>query len=104
MGFVLIRFRRIRRRTTNRSLKRGLFIIFEREIIMRIELNDAETLVLYDDWLKRISEDDKYFQDISEQEVFWTIEAQMDKVLVEPFKPNYVEIIAEAREQVRNNY
>lgn len=71
---------------------------------MRIELNDAETLVLYDDWLKRISEDDKYFQDISEQEVFWTIEAQMDKVLVEPFKPNYVEIIAEAREQVRNNY
>lgn len=85
-------------------MKRGLFIIFEREIIMRIELNDAETLVLYDDWLKRISEDDKYFQDISEQEVFWTIEAQMDKVLVEPFKPNYVEIIAEAREQVRNNY
>lgn len=70
---------------------------------MRIELNDAETLVLYD-WLKRISEDDEYFQDISEQEVLWTIEAQMDKVLVEPFKPNYVEIIAEAREQVRNNY
>lgn len=103
MGFVLIRFRRIRRRTTNRSLKRELFIIFEREIIMRIELNDAETLVLYD-WLKRISEDDEYFQDISEQEVLWTIEAQMDKVLVEPFKPNYVEIIAEARKQVRNNY
>lgn len=70
---------------------------------MRIELNDAETLVLYD-WLKRISEDDEYFQDISEQEVLWTIEAQMDKVLVEPFKPNYVEIIAEARKQVRNNY
>lgn len=55
-------------RTPNRDLKRGLFIIFEREIIMRIELNDAETLVLYD-WLKRISEDDEYFQDISEQEV-----------------------------------
>lgn len=70
---------------------------------MRIELNDAETLVLYD-WLKRISEDNEYFQDISEQEVLWTIEAQMDKVLVEPFKPNYVEIIAEARKQVRNNY
>lgn len=70
---------------------------------MRIELNDAETLVLYD-WLKRISEDGEYFQDISEQEVLWTIEAQMDKVLVEPFKPNYVEIIAEARKQVRNNY
>lgn len=70
---------------------------------MRIELNDAETLVLYD-WLKRISEDGEYFQDISEQEVLWRIEAQMDKVLVEPFKPNYVEIIAEARKQVRNNY
>lgn len=70
---------------------------------MRIELNDAETLVLYD-WLKRISEDDEYFEDISEQEVLWTIEAQMDKFLVEPFKPNYVEIIAEARKQVRNNY
>lgn len=70
---------------------------------MKIELNKDEILVLYD-FLYRISENKKYFEDIAEQKVLWNIEAQLDKELVEPFMSDYEEQIEKARENVRKKY
>ncbi len=39
--------------------------------------------------------------DHSEERVLWTIEAQLEKVLVEPLDPNWAKILKVARSQVR---
>lgn len=70
---------------------------------MNIELTKAEALVLHD-LLYRISEKDEYYEDIAEQYVLWSIEAQLEKALVEPSTENYAEIIEQSRETVRKNY
>ena len=70
---------------------------------MKIELTKAETLVLHD-LLYRISGKDEYFEDIAEQYVLWSIEAQLEKELVEPSMDNYSDIIKQSREIVRKNY
>ena len=70
---------------------------------MKIELTHAEAVVLTD-LLYRISQKDEYYEDIAEQYVLWTIEAQLNKVLVEPIMANYQEIIQQNRDIVRKNY
>lgn len=70
---------------------------------MKIELTKEEALVL-SDWLYRNSEKAAYFDDIAEQYVFWNIECQLKKELVELCYPNYSDMIAQARENVKNNY
>jgi len=70
---------------------------------VKIELTKEEALVFYD-LLKKISQKEEYFDDIAEQYVLWSIEAQLYKELVEPFMENYFEIIAQARDNVRKNY
>ena len=70
---------------------------------MTIELTHDEALVL-SDLIYRISEKEEYYEDIAEQIVLWTIEAQLNKALVEPFKKNYVELVQASREYVRNHY
>ena len=70
---------------------------------MKIELTHAEAVVLTD-LLYRISHKDEYYEDIAEQYVLWTIEAQLNKVLVEPIMANYQEIIQQNRDIVRKNY
>lgn len=70
---------------------------------MKIELTQEEAVVLFD-LLYRISQIDEYYEDIAEQYVLWTIEAQLNKVLVEPIMPNYQEIIQKSRDIVRKSY
>lgn len=70
---------------------------------MKIELTNAEAIVL-SDLLYRISEKDEYYEDIAEQYVLWKIEAQLDKLLVEPFPNSYQEMIKQSRDTVRKNY
>ena len=70
---------------------------------MKIELTHAEAVVL-SDLLYRISQKDEYYEYIAEQYVLWTIEAQLNKVLVEPIMPDYQEIIQQNRDIVRKNY
>ena len=70
---------------------------------MKIELTHAEAVVL-SDLLYRISEKNEYYEDVAEQYVLWKIEAQLDKLLVEPFEPRYQEIIKQNRDIVRKNY
>jgi hypothetical protein len=68
-----------------------------------LELSNAEALVLFE-WLAR-SESEKSFaiKHSAEQQVLWSIEGQLEKVLVEPLSPNYVELLEHARNEVSGN-
>ena len=68
---------------------------------MRIELTDAEALVL-SDWLHRNSKKQELFDDLAEQYVMWNIGCQLEKELV--FPADYTGAIAQARDTVKANY
>lgn len=71
---------------------------------INIKLLKDEALILFD-FLSRFNEKETegVFQDQSEQKVLWIIEGQLEKELVEPFMPNYSDIILNAREKIRDN-
>ena len=68
-----------------------------------ITMNKDEALVLFE-FLSRFNENDnkEIFQDQAEEKVLWRIEGQLEKILVEPFMPNYQDIIKEARNRIRD--
>lgn len=68
---------------------------------MKIELTEAEAMVL-SDWLRRNSKKNELFEDLAEQYVMWNIDCQLEKELV--FPANYADIIAQARDTVKNTY
>lgn len=70
----------------------------EDEHPVTIELSDAEALVLFE-WLA--SHDELPFDDAAEQSVLWSIEAQLEKTLIEPFRPEYRALVDAARAAVR---
>jgi hypothetical protein len=68
-----------------------------------IELTNPEALVLFD-FLARFNEhDDFLFEDPVEEKVLWDIESTLEKSLVEPFRSDYLLLVKQAREEVRNN-
>ena len=68
-----------------------------------IKLTKDEALVLFE-FLSRFNENDnkEIFQDQAEEKTLWIIEGQLEKILVEPFMPNYQDIIQEARDRIRD--
>jgi len=67
-----------------------------------LELSRAEALVLFE-WLAR--EDSRgpiAVDDPSERDVLWMLEGKLESILTEPLAPNYRELLAEAREKVRD--
>jgi hypothetical protein len=67
-----------------------------------IELSQDEALVLFE-WLSRNENQlEGMFQDHAEQRVLRDVEAALERTLVEPFKPNYDELVAQARQRVCN--
>ncbi len=65
-----------------------------------IELSKAEALVLFD-LLGRFDKDEKLImENQAEERVLWNIHCSLEKVLVEPFSPDYAKLLAEARNQV----
>lgn len=68
-----------------------------------INLGKDEALVLFD-FLSRINDKGlkEIFEDQAEQKVLWTLEGHLEKQLVEPFKPEYKDIISEARNKIRD--
>ena len=56
------------------------------------------------DWLYQKRENGKCFDDDAVKYVFWNIECQLERELVEPFYKNYFEIIAKAKETVKESY
>lgn len=81
-----------------------IFISGVNELEIKLVLNKDEALVFFE-FLSRIGEKedmyDKLFEDKAEQQVLWCLEGQLEKTLVEPFYPNYSEIIESARNKIR---
>lgn len=68
---------------------------------MKLELTQDEALVLFE-WLSRLDEMDAFpCDDPSEEQVLWSLHAQLQKVLVEPFEDNYGELVRQAQMRVR---
>jgi hypothetical protein len=70
---------------------------------INIKLTKDEALVLFE-FISRFNETEhkELFQDQSEQKMMWLIEGQLQKILVEPFRPDYKEIIDNARNNIRD--
>ncbi len=67
-----------------------------------LTLSRDEALVFFD-WLHRFNSEGHRFDDQAEQRVLWDLEASLESTLVEPLKPDYVEILAAARSRVRDS-
>ena len=70
---------------------------------IKIELSKDEALVLFE-FLGRLNKQniDTLFEDQAEQRVLWDIESTLEKALSEPFLDNYLELLNNARAQVRD--
>jgi hypothetical protein len=68
-----------------------------------LTISNNEALVLFD-FLARFNETEKseVFEDQAEQKTLWILEGQLEKQLVEPFNPDYKDIIKEARNKIRD--
>ena len=67
-----------------------------------IELTNKEALVLFE-FLRRFDDEDTHsFADQAEQRVLWDIQCILEKQLVEILSPDYLRLLKEAREQVRD--
>ncbi len=68
-----------------------------------IQLTHAQALVLFD-WISRdgVTEGLSY-EDQAEEQVLWTLEGQLEKQIGELFSDNYKELLAAARDKVRDN-
>ncbi len=67
-----------------------------------VNLSPDEALVLYD-FLQRYTASNRLETvDQAEQRVLWDVCALLERVLLEPLDPNYVELLAAARERVRD--
>jgi hypothetical protein len=67
-----------------------------------IKLSKAEALVLFE-FLSRYSNEDKLIiEDQAEQRALWNLQCVLEKELMEPFMANYSELLASAREGLRD--
>jgi hypothetical protein len=65
-----------------------------------LTLSKAEALVLFE-WLASLDGSKMPpFNHPSEEKVLWKVEGQLESVLVEPFAPNYGELLTRARRAV----
>jgi hypothetical protein len=62
-----------------------------------LKLSKAEALVLLE-WLANLdSLQTPPFSHPSEEKVLWTLEGQLESILVESFAPNYKDLLSQAR-------
>ena len=68
-----------------------------------IKFSKDEAIVLFE-FLSRFNgeEHKNIFQDQAEEKTLLIIEGQLEKVLTEPFMPNYQDILLEARNRLRD--
>ena len=67
-----------------------------------IELSPSEALVLFE-FVSRFSNDEKLeIVDQAEERVLRDVCAMLEKILAEPFSQSYSELLAKAREEVRD--
>jgi len=71
---------------------------------VNLTLSKSEAIVLHAFLHKfnQVDYPDHIFEDQAEQRVFWNLESDLEMQLPEPFNPNYVYILEQAREDVRD--
>jgi len=69
--------------------------------MINITLSNDEALVLFD-LLARGTCEQLPFADQAEQRVLWDVEAMLERELVEPMRADYAQLLASARERVRD--
>jgi hypothetical protein len=70
---------------------------------MKLELTDDQALVFFE-WLARLDQQDAFpCEDEAEELVLWSLHGQLEKVLAEPFRANYRELVEAARTRVKAN-
>ena len=69
---------------------------------IQINLTKDEALVLFE-FLSGFNQmrHNAIFEDQAEQKALWTIEKQLERILAEPFRPDYLDIIKEARNRLK---
>lgn len=71
---------------------------------MKLELTQDEALVFFE-WLSRLDEQDAFpCGHPAEQQVLWSLHAQLEKIMGEPFRANYLELVAQARARIKPNH
>lgn len=66
-----------------------------------LALNGDAALVLFE-WLARFNNGSSDFEDQAEQRVLWDLEAMLETALVLPLRANYADVLATARERIRD--
>jgi hypothetical protein len=66
-----------------------------------LKLSRPEALVFFEMLARLDSESGITFADAAEQQVLWSLEAQLEKSLTEPLASNYQELLEQARRTVR---
>jgi hypothetical protein len=70
---------------------------------VRLELTADEALVLFE-FLSRYGESDTLsVVDQAEQRALWNLQCLFEKQLVEPLRPDYLAIVAAARDRLRDS-
>lgn len=74
------------------------------ERIMSLQLSSDEAIVLLE-WLINFNQEEhnELFEDQSEKRALWNLEALLEKSVPEILDPNYLEILANAREKLRDD-
>jgi len=67
-----------------------------------IPLSSAEALVLFDFLTRFVNRDVLAIADQAEARVLWNAQAWLETQLVEPFRPDYDELLGKARDEVRD--
>ena len=70
---------------------------------VNLTVTKDEALVLFE-FLARFNQTEHpgIFEDQAEQKTLWILEGQLEKQLVEPIRPDYKDIILEARNKIRD--
>lgn len=69
---------------------------------IQISLSNNEAIVLFE-FLSRFSNKESLrIEDQSEERILWDIQCELEKRLVEPFSANYLQLLEEARKNVRD--
>ncbi len=86
----------------NIKLRSGLGVNEEKYVDIRLTIDEA--ILLYD-FLLRVNEKDitTIIQDQSEQRILWNVECYLEKILPEPFQPEYEQIVQIARSRFRDD-
>ena len=69
---------------------------------IKISLTKDEALVLFE-FLFRFSDTEKLnIEHQAEERALWNLECSLEKILVEPFKDDYLELLETARERLKD--